>query len=177
MKRTTLLVLLLTQLIFLAGCSALVPVLLPMHQAFTRATPLYLDSQYEEHLIGPPTLEESHTRSQVIDDPEVIDKLLPRGTLVESTPFCEISDSGDDCVGTFYYEGNWIPEPESTATAYHEGEGEFVVTLFREDDSSEVIFSATGVYTSETITLTSTGMVSMTVQSTGPWKIDFKRIK
>jgi hypothetical protein len=177
MKKTTLLLLLLTQLMLLAGCSALLPVLLPMGQAFTQATPLYLDSQYGEPFIGPPTLEESRAQAQVIDDPEVIDKLPPHRTLFESTAFCEIPDSDDDCVGTYYYIGNWIPEPKSSVTAYHEGDGEFVVTLFREDNSSEVIFSAAGVYTSETITLTSRGMVSMTVQSTGPWHIDFKRIR
>lgn len=146
-----------------------------MRQAFTQATPLYLDSQYEEQFIGPLTLEESSTQGQMIDDPEVINDLFARGIFIESTTFCEIPASDDDCVGTFYYEGNWIPEPESVATAYHEGDGEFVVTLFREGGSNEVIFSATGVYTSETITLTATGMVSMTVQSTGPWKVDFKR--
>ncbi|MBX3000909.1 MAG: hypothetical protein KF893_20470, partial [Caldilineaceae bacterium] len=96
------------------------------------------------------------------------------GTVVQLTAVCEIPGSDDDCVGTFTYI-DWAFKPKSSVTAHHEGDGDFVVTLFREDNSSEVIFSATGVYTSETVILETTGVVSMTVQSTGPWEVDFKR--
>lgn len=110
--------------------------------------------------------------------PTDIDCMLAEGAIVQLIAMCEpphsIPGGDDDCIGTYVYE-DWILAPLSSLTAYHQGDGAFEVTLFRDDGTSEVLFSATGVYTSETITLAPTGIVSMTVQSTGPWTVDLIR--
>ncbi len=161
--------------IILAGCQPLLPLIGSLSQDIL-ATP------YEPMTVqhqGTDTDTQSVGESGLCA-PENIDCVLEKGTIVQLTAMCEFPDSipggDDDCTGTYVYN-EWVLEPLSSVTAYHEGDGKFEVTLFRDDGSSDVLFSATGVYTSETIMLAPTGIVSMTVQSTGPWHVDIKLVE
>ncbi|MBI1297084.1 hypothetical protein GC175_19215 [bacterium] len=92
------------------------------------------------------------------------------------TAFCAVGLNHEDCVGTFSYYGEEIfMAPQVEATAIYEGDGAFAVTLFRKDGSSDVIFSATDNYASDPVTLATTGVVSMTVQSAGAWTVELTR--
>ncbi|MCB0113449.1 MAG: hypothetical protein R2873_08905 [Caldilineaceae bacterium] len=157
--------------VLLTGCHSLIPLIAPLASNAITAP--------QDNNTAAMQNEMSHADGWGEADlcaPEDIECMLEYGTIVQLTAVCEIPDSDDDCIGTFTYEA-WILEPLSNFTAYHEGDGEFVVTLFRDDDTSEVLFAANGVYTSETVTIAPTGIVSMTVQSTGPWHIDVKKIE
>lgn len=166
MKTANVLCLLLS-VVVLAGCTQLSPLLVPIAWNVVSSSTVSTDINQAE--INP----------LPIDDcaPEDIECVFAEGTIVQLIALCEMPHSipggDDDCIGTYEYEA-WFLEPQSLVTAHHEGDGEFLVTLFRDDGTTEVLFEATGNYTSETITLVPTGIISMTVQSTGSWYVDVK---
>jgi hypothetical protein len=177
LKATRILLLIVLCSSLLSGCAQLVPVLVPLAQ-----------SQMQPSAFNVPT---DDARTNAETDGEV-DRCAPEdfectaeqferdlareGVIIRITHLCEIGLNHDSCIGTFpYYGAIDFMGQQVEATAIHEGDGEFAVTLFREDNTNDVIFSATGIYTSEIVTFATTGIVSMTVQSTGPWEVDFKR--
>lgn len=163
----------------LSGCAQLVPVLVPLAQSQMQLSAPIVSTD-DERTNGETdrgfdrcTPEDFECASEQFER-----DLAREGVIISITPMCEIGLNHDSCIGTFpYYGAIDFMGPQVEATAIHEGNGEFAVTLFREDNTSEVIFSATGVYTSEIVTFATTGIVSMTVQSTGPWVVDFTSIE
>lgn len=157
---------LLLSIVLLAGCTQFAPMLVPIAWNVYSASSINMNQIESDPWV-------------MIDDcaPEDTDCIFGEGTIVQLIALCEMPHSipggDDDCIGIYEYEA-WFLEPRSLVTAHHEGDGEFLVTLFRDDGTTEVLFEATGSYTSDTITLVPTGIISMTVQSTGPWYVDVK---
>lgn len=99
-----------------------------------------------------------------------------QGEIRSVTAFCEVGLNHENCIGTFsYYGADIFMAPHVEATVGYEGDGEFTVTFFRKDGSSEVVFSATDDYASDPVTLTTTGVVTMTVQSAGSWTVELTK--
>jgi hypothetical protein len=179
MKTTLLTIPIVLGVILMTGCAQLAPVLISVGQnlAPTPLPSIVTDTEDTEANSDYWPDADSCAPEDFECAAEQFERAIAEGgTIIQLTAICEIPDSDDDCVGTFTYEA-WAFKPKSSVKAIHEGDGEFVVTLFREDSSSDVIFSATGVYTSETVILETSDVVSMTVQSTGPWEVDFKRVE
>lgn len=80
------------------------------------------------------------------------------------------------CIGrTVSHTGLTFPADRVVVQARHEGAGDFVVTLGYRDGTDAELFRATGAYSSAVRPITTDGIVTMTVQGTGPWSVSFQR--
>jgi hypothetical protein len=146
MKHLLSLTTLMFSIVILSACSPL-----------SRAVPLLLPATWQPS----PTID---TASEVT--------LPENGDVV--TFGCEVLD----CIGhpvPFIGFADVLPRPQSYVRAEHEGNGPFSVRFDYDDGTALQLFEGEGIYASPTVTVTMTGMLTMTVEATGPWKIEFRR--
>lgn len=69
-----------------------------------------------------------------------------------------------------------LPAPQARVQATHAGDGSFVVRLGFTDGTEQLLFQATGIYTSPAMIAMTTNILTVTAQATGSWELRFQRM-